>query len=330
MNPRIPSPRLFLALILGWALLSGRAHAQDPPNPAPPPPTVGVSSAPMSSPDVTRTTIVILVVIIVSGSFGGLVMGFDSDRRNRISLPFFKRGTVELGFVGDMLIGAAASIAIQFVAEPLFSTSPGNYSMNTVRDYVRTASLGVISGFAGFRVLSSMADIPERLIRANRAQVADQLQSQDRSRELLRQVEELLKQIDEEIPTDPATATADLKRAEQAIDQVIAGAPKDARVLVVKAKVLCRKAKLATNGAAGAWWDEAIKTLTEAIALDSTYDRTFYNRACYLILAKKSVDDAMKDLAQAVVLFPPNARFANEDPDFKSVQALPAFRKIVG
>jgi hypothetical protein len=291
-------------------------------------PAAGKSPVLSGNGKVAGATALLIVVILLSGAFGGLIMGFDSSRPNKVNLPFRSGRSVPLGMFGDMLIGAAASLAISFVTDPLFNTTPDDDPFGKSRGVVRLVSLGVISGFAGIKVLTSMSDLPIRLINASRAQIMDQVQEQDRSRELIRQVEDTLREVDQRAKTDEAAAQADLDKAEQAIEQVLKHLPDDPRSLVVSAKVFRRKAELNVGGKADPWWQSAIDVLTNALRIDPTYDRAHYNRACYYALIKKE-KEALADLKQAVALFAPNRVFARGDSDFASLKGNAEFQKLI-
>jgi hypothetical protein len=277
----------------------------------------------------TNNTFVMLAIIALAGALGGLVMGFDSSRANKVVLPFQNGRSITLGFFGDMLIGSAASLSIHFVADPIFNPTGVGDTLRETRGIVREVSLGVISGFAGIKVLFSMSEIPTRLINASKAQMIDRMQEQDRSRELLRQVEDALRQIDAKRKDgDKSGAITDLEKAEQAIEHVLTQSQQDPRALVVKAKVLRRKAELDVGSEAAKWWQNAIDTLSDALKVDPSYDRAFYNRACYYAIKGDQIA-ALADLRQAVAYFAPNKIFARDDDDFVTLRTDKEFQKLI-
>src|SRR5207248_32379 len=106
---------------------------------------------------------------------------------------------------------------------------------------------------AGLKVLVSLGEVPEQLVKANRRQLMNRIHDQDRSRELIRQVEDLVSGVDILAKTDPPQAKADLQKAEAAIDQIFGLLPNDPRTLVVKGKIMRRKATLDVDGEAPRW-----------------------------------------------------------------------------
>ena len=131
------------------------------------------------------------------------------------------------------------------------------------------------------------------------------MNDQDRTRELTRQVEDLLKQIDAKRTRIPPVAAdelnADLANAERAMEHVLEALPNDPRAMVVGAKVLKRKAEI-DSANREKWMTKAVEALSQVIQIDPGYDRAYYNRACYLALAGQK-EAAFKDLRQAVELF---------------------------
>jgi hypothetical protein len=96
----------------------------------------------------------ILKTIILSGAFGGFVFGLHSGNAYKIRLPITGK-TIELGFLGDVLMGIAASVTVFFVAGALFGLQVSEKV--TTDSLIKMIALGVVSGFAGIRVLSGMS-----------------------------------------------------------------------------------------------------------------------------------------------------------------------------
>jgi hypothetical protein len=307
---------------LHFTLCASCANAQDSP---------GGPAPPIRPARTIRDMGLILLVVAGSGALGGFAMTIGSRRSNELFLPGRTHDRViYLGFIGDMFVGSAASLAINFVADPLLSPlqSGSNATADYLaRDYIRAISLGVIAGFAGIKVLTSMARISDEMISASKAQLITRMQENDRSRELVRQVEDMLAKIDDYLKRgDRESAITELKRASEAIEQVLSVVPRDPRALVVKAKILKRNAQLDVEVAS--LLEQAIQVLTAVLAIDSSYDRAYYNRACYEAIRGRK-DEAMKDLNEAVRLFAPNRGFARDDHDFDSLRNMEGFKKLI-
>src|SRR3989442_5536158 len=96
----------------------------------------------------------IIIIIGISGTFGGFVFGLFSRKSYQIVVPFSGH-TIELGALGDVLIGLATSFSVFFFAAPLF-----NLHLQEIKDadgYIKLISIGLISGFAGIKLLSGMS-----------------------------------------------------------------------------------------------------------------------------------------------------------------------------
>ena len=273
---------------------------------------------------------IILTVIALSGAIGGFATGIGSQRSNEITIPGLRKtGTphyFRLGFMGDMFIGMAASFAVHFVFDPIADNKPTSLEMHYL---LRAISLGVLAGFTGIKVLTTISDAITQQLRNNRNQIMDEVKTENRSDELLVFTENSLKEVDGKAATDAAGALSDLNNFELGIDQLLAQTPNNTRAMVVKAKIFRRRWEYSkTDPSRKQFLLEAIKILTAAVSLDPTYDRAHYNRACYSALLG-NVDDAMRDLQQAITLFFQNRFFAQQDPDLVSLHTHKDWKKVV-
>lgn len=133
----------------------------------------------------------LLLLIALGGSCGGVASAIAQNNVNnsyKIRVPFsFDKNTQEarlvaLGILGNIIIGAAASISIFFVAGPIFNLEPTNQttiaSSNQKQkvvpiifdplvilklpekqaiDYAKIFSISVAAGFAGISLMENMA-----------------------------------------------------------------------------------------------------------------------------------------------------------------------------
>jgi hypothetical protein len=113
----------------------------------------------------------LLLLMAFGGSCGGFASGIAQNNENNsyeIRIPFLRSNNnesqlVPLGILGNIIIGATASISIFFIAVPLFNLKiPANTSVSqpqgpSVEDQAKLFSLSVAAGFAGINLMESMA-----------------------------------------------------------------------------------------------------------------------------------------------------------------------------
>ena len=114
----------------------------------------------------------ILLFMAFGGSCGGVACAIaqnNVDNSYKVRVPFFldkntkEARLVPLGILGNIIIGAAASISIFFVAVPLFNlktsaNTPANQQQGaSPEEQAKLFSLSVAAGFAGINLMESMA-----------------------------------------------------------------------------------------------------------------------------------------------------------------------------
>ncbi len=242
-----------------------------------------------------------LLCIAFSGAFGGLVFGIFTTNTYKVKLPFSGK-LLELGFIGDILTGTAASIAIFFIAAPLFNLKIGSAEKDCC---IKVIALGILSGFTGMKLLSIMSSkLMEKLYVMDRR--LDEAEKQDETRELLRQADFYL-----------------IHNPDQAniiYDEILKEDPQNESGLIGKAKVLRRKKD----------FEKAIKVLTEIVTTNPKAARAYYNRACYKNSSSQySVDDVLSDLEKAISLCDFYRPFALKDDDFENLKGDKKFNKLL-
>lgn len=244
----------------------------------------------------------LLLAIVLSGAFGGLVFGIFTKNQYKIRVPF-KGNLLEIGFIGDLMVGSAASITIFFVAGPLFNFNINNITTNDC--FVKVIALGVLSGFTGIRLMTGMSSkLLEKI--SSLDQRVEQVEKHDKIAELLREADLL-------VNNNPSQALGIYEKA-IAIDSSHESA------LIGKAKSFARLDRL----------DEAIKILTDILHSNPKCERAYYNRACYKNLSKSySKEEALVDLQEAISLFDFYKQYAQEDKDFKSLLSDEDFKKLI-
>lgn len=242
--------------------------------------------------------------IAASGSFGGVILGVAARTSHKIRLPILGK-LVELGFLGDALVGAGASVAFFFVAGPLLAMSLGGEK--TVDDWLKVVSLGVISGLAGIKLLTASSPyILERIVGLDDR--LDRVERGSRVGDLLRRAESL-------------AASSRLDQALATYDDALKIDPHSESALLGKAAVLFDRTK----------WDEAITVAARALDLNPSSARGYYDRARYKnACGKYAKEDILQDLRSAVTLDPLFRNYAAlHDPHFENLRHDEEFRRIV-
>jgi tetratricopeptide (TPR) repeat protein len=208
-----------------------------------------------------------------------------------------------MGFTGDIFIGIAASLTIFFAAGAMFGLKLDNPI--TVDLFIKIVALGVLSGFAGIRLLSGMSSkLLEKL-----SEMDDRLDKVEKSDK----ISELLRQADFLLNNNP-------DRALIIYDKALIIDPENEPALIGKAKALRRQKKLG----------EAIDLLSEIIKRNPKAERAYYNRACYKNLSNNhSKEEALADLRTAISLFAWYHDYAQDDKDFMNLWNDPDFKLAI-
>jgi len=245
---------------------------------------------------------IVFLIILLSGAVGGFVFAVLYPSSHRIKLPFSIR-TLEIGFLGDALIGAAASIAVYLIAREMFKFDLAALSRFQLQSLIQAIGLGVISGFAGRNVLFRLSGMLfEKLSLAE-----ERLKRNEKLDACLRRARFLLD-----------------KNPDKALvfyDSVLAEDADHPDALIGKAKIYRRKRQ----------YEEAIRLLTRVIEKNPDYERAYYNRACYRNNSTKgsqSRGEVLDDLRHAVRLYPDYKWYARDDKDFKNLWEDEDFKKI--
>ena len=245
-----------------------------------------------------------ILVIAVSGSFGGIILGLAKRTSHKIRMPIIGK-LIEIGFLGDILVGAGASVALFFVAAPLLDITFADGQTQT--QWIKIVSLGVISGLAGMKILTSTAShivwrlavLDDRMERVERAETVN---------EFVRRADGLV-------------ADNRLEHALATYDEALAINPRNEQALIGKAGVYAERSQ----------WDKAISTVSRILQIDPSSKRAYYHRARYKNMAGKyPKEEILQDLKSAVLL---DAHYKNyaalHDTHFENLRADEEFRRIV-
>jgi tetratricopeptide (TPR) repeat protein len=114
------------------------------------------------------------VILVLSGAFGGLIGSLDPDKNFR--LPPLGRPKenepLELGWLGGLLVGVAASLGIMLIGDT-FGVLQGTRAV--AFQLLRLVALGVIAGYAGHSLLVGLR---ERVKNLAKSQADEQVHKQ--------------------------------------------------------------------------------------------------------------------------------------------------------
>ena len=252
--------------------------------------------------EATLTSIVGLIA--ASGSFGGLILGVVVRTSHKLRIPFSGK-LIEIGFVGDALVGAGASIGAFFLAAPLFNMNLGGEK--TLDEWVKIASFGVLAGLAGIKLLTNTSHhLNERIgVLDDRL---EQIARGEKVNELVRRAEYL-------------AAANRLEHALATYGAALTINPRSEPALIGKAKVFGERSQ----------WDQALNAVSRILEVNPSSKRAYYHRARYKNMAGKyTKEEILQDLRSAISLDPHYKNYAAlHDPHFESLREDDDFRRIV-
>jgi tetratricopeptide (TPR) repeat protein len=285
----------------------------------------------------------VFLITSCAGAVGGLVSGIIASDNSIRLMSIRKRDLsnamwqVDLGFVGDMLVGSAAGIAILFFLY-FADNKPKDLSAS-----LHIVPIGLMAGVVSRRVLTGMASAAVEQLTSQTKQLTSetkQLTSQTESLttglDQVRRVEQM-KELNQEGEQYLQAGQAEkLNRAIRigkyesarkkfllAIETMQGGHPLAFVNLGRTLKCLAGEAgdrQLRKN-----LLDEAIEAASKAIQGDPAYERAYYNRACYKALNSLPTSAVLDDLRTAIQLFDSNRVFASSDTDFDAIKDDPRF-----
>jgi tetratricopeptide (TPR) repeat protein len=271
----------------------------------------------------------ILIVVLTAG-FGGFVHGILRRKPIRYTLVWpFSHRAAEFGFLGDIFVGVAAGVAILFVVDSVFGLKPDKPDDLT---NLKIVALGVICGYLGSDLLSRLA------LLVFKSTIKDEQDVEKAQAEL----EELKER------TKAASKAADLMalgdaywrwgkdkgdgmfdRALELFDEAIRTDPKNPNHYIKKSFVYASKAEGEKDKKTKrTLYETAIALTDQAIRLDESSARAYYDRACYKHLIGGD-RDALHDLATAIKNNDTMRKMAKLDPDLESLRDDGDFKKLV-
>ena len=278
----------------------------------------------------------VLLLIAGSGAFGGLVDGLLFPRSYRFRIGSISK---DIGSFGDALVGATSSIAIFAVVGGIFAIDFAK--LDNVAEFIKVVAWGVLSGFAGLRVLQPLSTklVEEVAGQAARQVVLEEGAEARAAAVHVRDGEALLTKFDLAksngwITDRRAELVQFLDVAETKFDAALAENAGNPDAMRSKAKIVRRRAELARQAGHDAEWrrlmQRAIDTLSEIAERHPDYALALYNRACYRSLLDADPTAVCSDLRDAIRLNPALTEFARTDPDFApEVRRLPEFQQLL-
>jgi tetratricopeptide (TPR) repeat protein len=241
-----------------------------------------------------------LLALLCGGIIGGLIAGQRDCSKHKIRLPI-TGNELELGILGDILIGAGACLATFGIAvqSHLFVLP------QTDDDYrfIKLIAVGIITGFAGIQLLSG---ISSRLVR-DVEDVKESVKSLELREASMRQSRR----------ADSLRENGRYDEAEREYREALRLDPDNDTAAIGLAKVLRWTSRT----------DQAIQLLTEFIGRKPTASRAIYNRACYKALLNRR-REAIADLTRAIQLDPYYRQYAQKDQDLDNLQGELDFPRL--
>jgi tetratricopeptide (TPR) repeat protein len=241
-----------------------------------------------------------LLALLCGGVIGGFIAGQRDCLEHKIRLPITGR-RIELGVLGDILIGAGACIATfgiavqsHLLAIPL---------QNEPYWLIKLTAIGIITGFTGIKLLSG---ISSRIV--NEVEdVKESVKSLERREESLRK----------STRGDSLRENGRYIEAEREYRDALKLDPDNDLAVIGLAKVFRWTGRV----------DEAIQQLTEFIDRQPTASRAIYNRGCYEALLNRK-RAAISDLTRAIQLDPYYRQYAQKDQDLDNLRDDPEFPSL--
>ncbi|MCP5141206.1 MAG: hypothetical protein H6980_02495 [Gammaproteobacteria bacterium] len=245
-------------------------------------------------------TLASALTISAGGAIGGLVLGIAKETSYRIRVIGGKQ--VELGFIGDAIVGFASAMAFFAFAGPILNIDLTK--VTEAHEFIKAIAVSIIAGFGGIGLLQKMTDNLSKQIQQVSSDV-EQIKLHEKSSGFLEQAlffrnnnlyEEALLYYDHALKVNPDSKGA----------------------LLGKGFVLKRLGRI----------NDAWNMVDKLISIEPSHQTAWYNRACYGALLGKEKTQILNDLAKAIELFPTYRSLATKDPDFESLRNDSDFKAL--
>jgi tetratricopeptide (TPR) repeat protein len=292
----------------------------------------------------------VLLIIALAGGFGGFVDGLITKTEYTLRLPFWKTkrwnenvpnwAEIDFGTLGDILVGAAAGIALFIVAGGLLNVKVSELSKDPDA-YLRAVALGLLAGFSGLKLLGGLSRklVEDISTKTALETVKREIQKNVDVAVYVKEADALLNLFDaeyKELPQHSGPQAAEtgkiLDKALAKYDAALSDDPANEEALRGKARAYRRQATVAgdqgNSADSATLWNKAIETLSSILERNNQSAPSYYNRACYKHLAGRNVDEALSDLAKALALAPRLKQYAQHDTDFTRLWANNEFKTL--
>lgn len=248
-------------------------------------------------------------LISIAGGLGGLAFAFTSgSSKNELTLPGGQE--LYLGFIGDVISGAAAALAMYAFAGPLLSVDITNLGEPSL--LFKVIGISVIAGFAGISLLRKLSSsLSAEAVKVNE------------------KIDKISEAIDRRENSEDYVSQGDMFAEKKEYPMAISYYNKAIKVdatnkeaYVQKGRALKRKHN----------YKEAIECINEALNIDPSYERALYNRACYRTLNgeyMKHKNLILDDLKKSIQYFSDRKIHAQKESDFDSIKDDNDFLEII-
>lgn len=279
----------------------------------------------------------LIFCITLAGALGGFAHALVAEEPHAI-WPFQGANTSKVNqALADTVLGVAAAWAV-FLISDLFGLDSD--AIDLKKDLVKLMALGVVSGYAGVRLLNPMsARIGRRIEEAEKhlqERIKQLEKEQHHATEQMSEVNKNIKAGGEVNRYRQLLAEASAYERVEAfgpalekIDEVLVTRADDEDALLKKAKYLKRNAQREKDGNLTGALKEAINITSSILDRNPQSSRAFYNRACYKCLLKHELDEVIKDLRKAIELDSIFKISAGHDADFTDIRNKAAFKKLI-
>lgn len=278
--------------------------------------------------------------ILLGGMLGGLVGGFNSPALNELRVPKLRLSDgrswpaverIEFGFFGDCITGAAASVAILLFAVSFGIDLAASYNLSGT---AKILSLGVVSGFAGRKLLDNLAQIVSSRVEAlekEQTEIAVKSLRENTIAEYLREAKYNL-------------AIKNYAQALTLFDKVLAIEASNKFALNGRAACLIYAGSDARRNVETKYdlpvLEQAFELLTRVIREHPKFEPAVYNRAWARNEIRKatekspggprySIEDIAADLELAFRIDPSGTSYIATDEEFKDIVANPLIKAII-
>lgn len=229
-----------------------------------------------------------------------------------------KKLGLDLGCIGDILIGIGSAFAVFLVLSGLVKLTKDSIDLGNI---FMLASLGIVAGAGGKYIFPMLVKKMQEMIDAKDTANKALQKASDTGDEAKKDHKESLIQLDRAlVPIGNLYLDKEnLGQAERSFNYALEVNPQSAEAKVGLALIKRRQGYL----------EDAIKFCTDAIKIAPNFAIAYYNRACYKCLSEQPVKEILDDLKKAIELDESLRKYARDDEDFKSIKDSKEFQEII-